>query len=231
MSRIETIGNATLGRSNIRVLVACEYSATVRDAFRARGFDAWSCDLLSTEGDPGGHIVGDVQKILKRSFWDLIVMHVPCTEMGVCGNGTYGRGKLKHHERERAIDWTLETVQLALASAECVALENPASVIFPYLRDQYDCGVDVQYVQPWQHGHPEQKKTGLALFDLPRLSETGNVYEHMMTLPRAERERVFFMSPGADRGKERARFYPGIAAAMAEQWGDYLLSRRRSLAA
>lgn len=206
-----------------RILVACEYSATVRDAFRARGFDGWSCDLLPTEGDPMFHIVGDVQDVLRRDFWDLVILHVPCTAMGVCGNRTYGRGKAKHAEREAAIDWTLETVWLALQSANCVALENPASVIFPILRDHYDCAVDVQYVQPWQHGHAEQKKTGLALFDLPRLTPTADVYDHMMTLPRAQRERVFFMSPGADRGKERARFYTGIAAAMASQWGDHLL--------
>lgn len=216
----------TPGTNGIRVLVLCEYSATVRDAFRALGFDAWSCDILPTEGDPAFHIVGDAQEVLKRGWWDLVIMHVPCTAMGVCGNGTYGRGKAKHNEREEAIEWTLETVQLALAAAECVALENPASVIFPWLRDVYDCGVEVQYVQPWQHGHPEQKKTGLALFDLPKLVETDNVYDHMMTLPRAERERVFFMSPGKDRGKERARFYQGIANAMAAQWGSYLLHRR-----
>lgn len=222
-SAFQGSGPATNG---LRVMVLCEYSATVRDAFRARGFEAWSCDLLPTEGDPRFHIVGDCQAVLKRGWWDLVIMHVPCTAMGVCGNRTYGAGKAKHHERVEAIDWTLETVRLALASAECVALENPASVIFPWLRDVYDCGVDVQYVQPWQHGHAEQKKTGLALFDLPRLTETDNVYDHMMTLPRAERERVFFMSPGADRGKERARFYPGFAAAMAKQWGDYLLSKQ-----
>lgn len=203
----------------MKVLVACEYSATVRDAFRARGHDAWSCDLLETEGDPSFHIVGDVQEVLRRGFWDLIILHVPCTAMAVCGNRTYGRGNPKSEERTDAIWWTMEVVRLALNASVRVALENPASVIFTYLRDVYDCGVDVQYVQPWQFGHPEQKKTGLALFDVPRLTETNNVYDHMMTLPRAKRERVFFMSPGINRGKERARFYQGIANAMAEQWG------------
>lgn len=220
-------GEATNG---IKVLVLCEYSATVRDAFRKRGFDAWSCDLLPTEGDKRFHLMGDCQAVLRRGWWDLVIMHVPCTAMGVCGNRTYGIGKPKHHERIEAIEWTLETVELALQASECVALENPASVIFPWLRDVYDCGVEVQYVHPWQHGHAEQKKTGLALFDLPPLVETNNVYKHMMTLPRAERERVFFMSPGADRGKERARFYPGLADAMAKQWGDHLLHRAASKA-
>lgn len=98
-----------------------------------------------------------------------------------------------------------------------VAMENPASVLFPALRSRR--GAKVQYVQPWMFGHPEQKKTGFALHGLPPLVETDNVYEYMMTLPKKERERIFYMSPGADRGKERARFFTGLAAAMADQWG------------
>ncbi|MGJ3625988.1 hypothetical protein AB5I41_01630 [Sphingomonas sp. MMS24-JH45] len=77
-------------------LVLCEYSATVRDALRARGIDAWSCDILPTEGDPRWHFQDDCQRVLRRGFWDLIIMHVPCTAMGVCGNRTYGVGKLRH---------------------------------------------------------------------------------------------------------------------------------------
>lgn len=210
------------------VLIGCEYSATERDAFRARGFDAWSCDLLPTDGDPEWHIQGDVREAIKSRWWDLIVLHVDCTAMGVCGNKHYGAGKPRHDERVRAIGWTLGTVDLALSNAPCVMLENPASVIFPILRR--DRNADVQYIQPWQHGHPEQKKTGLALWGLPRIVETNNVYDHMMTLPRKERERIFFMSPGHDRGHERARAYPGIAEAFATQWGDYLLSQSRRAA-
>ena len=202
------------------VLIGCEYSATVRDAFLARGFDARSCDLLPTEGDQHWHIQGDVREAITSRWWSLIVLHIDCTAMAVCGNKHYGVGKAKHDERLAAIDWSVDTVRLALTNAKHVAVENPASVIFPILRREL--GANVQYVQPWQHGHPEQKKTGLALWNLPRLTETDNVYDHMMTLPRAERERVFFMSPGADRGKERARFYPGIAAAMADQWGRFV---------
>lgn len=210
---------------DIRVLVACEYSATVRDAFRARGFDAWSCDLLPTEGDAQWHIVGDVEDVIEDGDWDLIILHVPCTAMAVCGNKHYGQFGYKHYDRLDAIAWTLDVARLALSRAPHVALENPASVIFPRMRT--DLNAKVQYVQPWMFGHPEQKKTGLALWDLPALAETNNVYAYMMALPRKERERVFFMSPGPDRGKERARFYQGIAEAMAQQWGDHLRASDR----
>lgn len=203
------------------VLIGCEYSATERDAFRARGFGAWSCDLKPTDGDPRWHIQGDVREAIRSRHWRLIVLHVDCTAMAVCGNKHYGRGKPKHGERIQAINWTRETVRIALHHCDSLALENPASVIFPVLRDELNA--DVQYVHPWQHGHPEQKKTGLALWNLPRLTETNNVHAEMMALPRNERERIFFMSPGADRGHERSRAFPGISAALADQWGDYLL--------
>lgn len=209
--------------SDARVLIGCEYSATERDAFRAIGLDAWSCDLKPTDGDPRWHIQGDVREATKAQAWDCIILHVDCTAMGVCGNRHYGVGKPKHHERLAAIQWTVETVRLALECSPAVMVENPASVIFPILRDALNA--DVQYIQPWQFGHPEQKKTGLALWGLPRLIETDNVFDHMMTLPRKERERIHFMSPGPDRGHERARAYPGIAAAMAKQWGGHLTTR------
>lgn len=204
-------------------LICCEYSATVRDEFRKRGHDAWSNDLLPTEGDPRWHIQGDCRDAIRSRFWDRIILHIPCTAMGVCGNRTYGRGKPKNCERCKAIVWSCETVELALRHGFSVAVENPASVIFPILRNEY--GADVQYVQPWQHGHMEQKKTGFALWNLPRLVPTNNVHDEMMQLPRKERERIFFMSPGPDRGKERARFYSGIASAMADQWGALQVQR------
>lgn len=206
----------------MKVLVACEYSQTVTQAFLALGHDAWSNDILPTEGDPERHLQCDVaEAINSQPRWDLIVLHIPCTAMGVCGNRTYGKGNQKHGERIAAVEWSLSIWDAAVARASSVALENPASVIFPILRKER--GALVQYVQPWQHGHPEQKKTGLALQNLPKLRETRNVHAEMMQLPRSQRERVFFMSPGPDRGKERARFYPGIAAAMASQWGGNAL--------
>lgn len=198
------------------ILVGCEYSATVRDQFRALGFDAWSNDLLATEGDPRWHIQGDICAAIRSRRWSTIILHIPCTAMALCGNKHYGKDKPRHQERLDAIDWSCDVVNLALDHADSVAVENPASVIFPILREK---GADVQFIQPWQHGHPEQKTTGLALWNLPRLVETDNVYDHMMTLPKNQRERIFHMPPSADRGKERARFYPGFAKAMAVQWG------------
>lgn len=212
----------------ISVLIGCEYSASERDAFRARGFDAWSCDFKSCEGDPRWHLQHDVRGAIVSRHWDLIILHLDCTKMAVCGNKHYGAGKPKHHERLDALAEAEEIARLALSVSPNVAIENPASVIFPMLRTRLNA--DVQYIQPWQHGHPEQKKTGLALWGLPRLVETNNVHDHMMTLPRAERERIFFMSPSADRGHERSRAYPGVSAAMADQRGRYLLQMRRAAA-
>jgi hypothetical protein len=170
----------------------------------------------------------DISRAIASRYWDLIILHIPCTAMGVCGNKHYGRGKPKHGERVSAIIWSVGVWEYAKQHAASVALENPASVIFPVLRKG---GADVQYIQPWQHGHPEQKKTGLALHNLPRLKPTNDVYEHMMTLPRKERERIFYMSPSEDRGHERSRFYQGFAEAMADQWGDYISAQSDRIAA
>ena len=203
------------------VLVGCEYSATVRDAFRSRGFDAWSNDILPTQGEPLWHITGCVRDAIRSRRWSLIILHVPCTAMAVCGNRHYGVGTPGHDDRREAVKWTLETWNLAKSHSGHVALENPASVIFPVLRDE---GAAVQYVQPYEFGHLEQKKTGLALHNLPRLNPTNDVYEAMMQLPKRERERIFHMAPSEDRGLLRSKFYTGFAEAMADQWGGYLHS-------
>lgn len=198
----------------MRVLVCGEYSQTVTKAFRNLGHVAYSNDLLDTEGNPFWHYREDMFKsISERGPWDLIILHVPCTAMALCGNRHYANTK----QRDDAINWSVNVWNLARHHSKKVALENPASVVFKYLRP---FGADVQYIQPWQFGHPEQKKTGFALHNLPRLTPTQDVYKEMMALPVSQRERVFYMSPNADRGKERARFYSGIAEAMALQWGS-----------
>lgn len=209
-----------IGRA-MKVLVACEFSGTVRNAFLSRGHDAWSCDLLPTETMPERHIQGDCVDAINRGAWDVIIIHIPCTQMAVCGNKTYGANGARHGERQRAIEWSISVWDAACAVSNHVAMENPASVLFPALRDMR--GADVQYVQPWQFGHPEQKKTGLALRGLPRLKPTRDVHAAMMALPRCQRERIFFMSPGKDRQRERSRFFKGIAEAMADQWGGYAM--------
>jgi hypothetical protein len=200
----------------MKILIACEYSGTVRDAFLALGHDAYSNDIIDCETNPGRHLKMDCVQAIQSDYWDLIIIHIPCTAMGVCGNGTYGIGKARHHERIEALEWSLKVWDIAVKHGKAVSMENPASVLFPALR-KYK-GADIQYIQPYMFGHKEQKKTGLALYNLPRLQETDNVYEGMMLLPKKERERIFYMSPGPDRGKERARFYTGIAEAMADQW-------------
>jgi len=201
----------------VKVLVACEYSRTVADAFLARGHKAYSNDLLPSETNPEWHLLGDCEQAIQSAGWDLIIAHIPCTAMGVCGNGTYGKGKPRNHERVEALEWSLRVWDLACAKSPRVVMENPAGVLFPVLRKNR--GARIQYIQPWQFGHMEQKKTGLALQGVPELVGTMDVYEPMMLLPRRERERIWYMSPSEDRGKERSRFYPGVAGAMAEQWG------------
>lgn len=198
--------------ANMNILIGCEYSGTVRDAFLRRGHNAWSNDIIDTESKPERHLKMDITKALLSRRWDLAIIHIPCTAMALCGNGTYA-GTV---ERENALLWSYDVWETAKECCTSVVFENPTSVLFPLLRK---LGADVQYVHPWQHGHMEQKKTGLALWNQKRLVETNNVYEEMMKLPKKERERIWYMSPGKDRGKERARFYTGIAEAMAEQWG------------
>src|SRR5690625_1141382 len=198
----------------MKVLVACEFSGVVRDAFLARGHDAISCDLLPTES-PGLHYQGDVFDLLNRgASYDLIIMHPPCTALAVSGNSTYGEGQPRHAERLKSAAWTRRLWDAALNAAPRVALENPVGVLqrlagFPR----------PQYVQPWQFGHLEQKKTGLFLYDLPPLIETDNVYAAMMRLPVRERQRLHYLPPSSDPWNIRSTTFQGIADAMAAPWG------------
>lgn len=182
----------------MRALVACEYSGAVRDAFRARGHDAWSCDLLPTEADPRWHIQGDVLSVLGDG-WDLMVAHPPCTHLSVSGARWF-----KHKLPEQAA--ALEFVRALLAAPiPRIALENPVSIISSRIRKPD------QTIQPWQFGHGEVKRTCLWLKGLPRLMPTSIVG--------GREARVHRMPPGPDRWKERSRTFAGIAQAMAEQWG------------
>lgn len=188
------------------VLIACEYSATVRDAFRARGFNAWSCDLLPTEGDPRWHIQGDVINAIARSHWDLMIAHPPCTDLAVSGARHFA-AKIADGRQARALDF----VQYLLdAPIQHIALENPISIISSKIRRPD------QIIQPWQFGHGETKATCLWLKNLPKLVPTDIV--------EGRSDRIHKMPPGPNRWKERSRTYQGIADAMASQWGDYLLN-------
>lgn len=183
-----------------RVLVACEFSGIVRDAFSARGHDAWSCDLLPTER-PGQHIQGDVLAVLGDG-WDLMIAHPPCTHLAVSGARWF---KDKQQEQTEALDFVR---QLLDAPIPRIALENPVSIISSQIRRPD------QIIQPWQFGHGETKATCLWLKGLWPLVPTNVV---------AGREaRVHRMPPGPDRWRERSRTFEGIAAAMADQWGGLL---------
>lgn len=183
----------------MRVLVACEYSGRVRDAFLALGHDALSCDLLPTE-TPGPHYQGDVRELLCQS-WDLLIAHPPCTDLAVSG-ARHFPAKRADGRQQRALDFVR---QLMAASVPRIAIENPVSVISSAIRKPD------QVVQPWQFGHGEVKATCLWLKGLPPLRATEVV-------PGRE-ARVHRMPPSPDRWKERSRTYPGIARAMAAQWG------------
>ena len=187
------------------VLVACEYSGVVRDAFLARGHKAISCDILPTES-PGPHYQGDVLDVLYDG-WDLIIAHPPCTALCVSGNRWYAGTSA----REQALDF----FRLFLdAPCERICVENPVGVISSRVRPP------TQYVQPWQFGHRESKKTGLWLKGLPKLVPTDVLelpacgYWDNQT-PSGQNK----LGPSEARGKIRSRTYEGIATAMAEQWG------------
>jgi len=196
------------GKNNYRmkVLIACEYSGTVRDAFIAKGHEAVSCDLLPTE-KPGPHYKGSVLDILHRG-WDVMIAHPPCTHLAVSGAAHFHR---KRKEQAEALDF----VRLLMnAPIPRIAIENPVSVISTYIRKPD------QIIHPWQFGHPEQKSTCLWLKGLPLLWPTNLVYDEMMALPKNQRERLRYLPPSKDRWKLRSATFPGIAQAMADQWGD-----------
>lgn len=197
------------------VLIACEYSGTVRDAFIARGHEAWSCDLLESDDQSLFHITGDCMPIIKQG-WDIIIAHPPCTALTVAGNSTYGEGQPKYQSRLDAVRWTValwEKIKEYPSIGCC--MENPVGVL-----PRMGGIAPSQYVQPYQFGHPESKKTGLWLDRLPNLKPTNDVYEHMMTLPVNERQRLHYLPPSADRWKIRSKTFQGIADAMAQQWGS-----------
>ena len=185
---------------SLRVLIACEYSGVVREAFRALGHDAMSCDLLPTE-QGGPHYQGDVRDVLDDG-WDLMIAHPPCTDLAVSGARHFA-AKIADGRQERALDFVRE---LLGAPIPRIALENPVSVISTHIRRPD------QVIQPWQFGHGETKATCLWLIGLPRLTPTDVVD--------GREARVHRMPPSPDRWKHRSRTYPGIAAAMAQQWGS-----------
>ena len=181
----------------MRVLVACEFSGTVRDAFIAKGHYAMSCDLMDSE-TPGPHYKGDVRDILNDN-WDLMIAHPPCTHLAVSGARWF---KDKVHEQAEALDFVRTLMDAPIPK---IAIENPVSIISSRIKKPTQC------IQPWQFGHGETKKTCLWLQGLPPLVPTDIVDGRVA--------RVHNLPPSENRWKERSRTYKGIAEAMADQWG------------
>jgi hypothetical protein len=182
----------------MKVLVACEFSGVVRDAFRERGHDAMSVDLEPSER-PGPHYQGDVRDVMYEPGWDLMIAFPPCTHLAVSGARWFAE---KREEQAAAVEFV---VRLMFAPVPRIAIENPIGVLSTRIRKPE------QIIQPWQFGHGEVKATCLWLTNLPLLLPTNIV---------AGREaRVHRMAPSPTRGRERSRTLPGIAAAMADQWG------------
>lgn len=189
----------------MKVLVACEYSGEVREAFAALGHDAWSCDLLPTE-KPGNHIQGDVRDIIGDG-WDLMIAHPPCTYLTNAGT----RWLFDPSQPTRWDDMREGArffLDLYTAPISKIAVENP---IMHGHAKRLIAREPTQIIQPWQHGHGETKATCLWLKNLPPLRPSHIV--------EGREPRIHFMPPSEDRWKERSRTLPGIARAMAEQWG------------
>ena len=208
----------------MKVLIACEVSGVIREAFRKRGHSAWSCDIRPCEDGSNYHLQADAREVIlapaNRQFgaiwggllyWDLIIMHPPCQCLCVSGNAHYAAGKAKHSERIAAIEWTMALWELAKAHAPMVCMENPQGVL-PIK--------PTQYVQPYEFGHNESKKTGLWLHGLSPLQATKFVpmpmcgYRANQT-PSGQNK----LGPSVYRSQKRARSYQGIADAMSTQWG------------
>lgn len=210
----------------MKVLVACEYSGRVRDAFRALGHDAWSCDILPSEADPTFHIEAPVQSVLHLK-WDLMIGHPPCTFMANSGAKHLYLGMKKENgrneERWKSMEEGAAFFRMLLkANVPHIAIENP--VMLGHAVELIGQNF-TQSIQPWQFGHMEVKRTCLWLKNLPPLVASNNVYDEMMRLPYSERAKVHHEAPGPDRWKNRSRTYNGIALAMADQWSAYIAQK------
>jgi len=182
----------------MRILIACEFSGTVREAFKKLGHDAWSCDLLPTDIE-GNHIQGNVLDVLNDN-WDLMIAHPPCTHLAVSGARWF---KDKKEEQKEAVEFFM---QLINADIEKIAVENPISIMSTQYRKPD------QIIQPWQYGHGETKSTCLWLKNLPKLEPTKIVS--------GREPKMHMLPPSPDRWKIRSKTYQGIANAMATQWGN-----------
>lgn len=186
----------------MNILVAFEESGETSERLRAQGHTVTSVDLKPSAINSPFHVQGDAREVIASQPWDMIIMHPPCTALAVSGNRWYGKDMPKHQERLDSIEWTMEVWELAKKHADRVAMENPVGVL-PIKASQY--------VQPWQFGHGECKKTGWWLHNLPLLKPTDIVS--------GREQKVWRMGPSPKRAELRSKTYPGMAQAIAEQWG------------
>ena len=193
-----------------KILIACEYSGTVRDAFIGGGHEAMSCDLLPTDS-PGAHYQGDIRDVLDYP-WDLMIAHPPCTHLSVSGAAHF-KAKRLEGKQQSAVSFFM---MLAKLDIPMIAIENPVCVMSSLYRKPN------QIIQPYMFGHYETKATCLWLKNLPELTATDDVKDETMALPENKRMRLHYLSPSPTRAKERSKTFQGVADAMAAQWGSLL---------
>jgi hypothetical protein len=196
----------------MRILVACEFSGIVREAFSAKGHDAWSCDLIDTE-IPGQHIIGNVLEILDQG-WDMMIAHPPCTYLTVTANRSFLNNPERWEKRLQAIKFVYELINCCNIPKICI--ENPVGVISTYIRQPN------QYIQPYEFGHKETKKTGLWLKNLPKIIPTKIVEPVFVISGGKKYSKTHYYNPSGKNEKNRKnrnRTFSGIAEAMADQWG------------
>lgn len=198
--------------SILRILVACEFSGRVREAFRKLGHDAWSCDLLPADDNSPYHYQCDVLSILDKD-WDMMIAHPPCTYLTNAGVSWLHKQEGRKELMKEGADFFKALLD---APMPLIAVENP--IMHKYAVEIIGRRQD-QVVQPWMFGHTERKATCLWLKNLPKLEPTNNVKEEMLKLPKNKQQRLHYLPPSSERWKLRSTTYQGIADAMAEQWG------------
>jgi len=193
----------------MQILVACEESQVVTNEFRKLGHEAYSCDILPCSGGhPEWHLQQDVTPLLNIE-WDMLLAFPPCTHLAVSGAAWFEE-KRKDGRQQQAIDFFM---LFAKAPISRIAIENPIGIMSTIWRKP------TQIIQPWMFGHPERKATCLWLDGLPKLVETNNIENEMLQLPRNKQHKLHYLPPSPNRSVLRSKTFPGIAKAMAEQWG------------
>lgn len=190
----------------MKILIGCEYSGKVRQAFRNKGHDAWSCDIIPSDDNSPYHIQDDIMNHLDDG-WDMMICFPPCTHLCVSGARWF---KDKIIEQKEALNFVKTLLDSDIPK---IVLENPVGIISTRIRKPE------QIIQPYEFGHTETKRTCLWLKGLKKLTPTDNVYDKMMELPKKIRNRIHYMPKSKTRGKDRSETFIGIANAMADQWG------------